>query len=218
MQLRRVALANVSEKTWGVYVQTNSNGEQKSAIAGKLHVDPSTVGRWISGHTQPKPLQVIAFARAYGLSPIPGLIAAGYLTPEDVSGEVVIESSPTLDSIATHTLIDELERRLEVMSHYAGWIRAIAAGGTTPARLSEHVLRYLDPTAPPRSVQGADFAAALSPHVIEVPGPDGERTFGLPDELTRARMARNVGGPSQTQEVAADTPTRHEDDTDDYTP
>lgn len=209
----------MSEKqTWGGYVQTNSNGEQNNTIARKLQVDPATIGRWIRGQSQPKPLQVIAFARAYGLSPIPGLIAAGYLTPEDVSGEVVIESTPTLDSIATHTLVDELERRLEVMSDYAGWVRAIAEGGNSPARLSETALRYLDPAAPPKNVRGEDFANALGPHVIEVPSPGGGRTFGLPDELTRARLARNVGGPSHNREVAADTDVPHEEDTDDYTP
>lgn len=187
----------MQKQTWADYVATNSNGERKNVIAGKIPVDPATVGRWMSGSTTPQPLQVIAFARAYGLSPIPGLIAAGYLTPEDVGDGVVIQSTPTLDGIATHALVDELERRLEVMSDYAGWIRSIASGSTSPAHLSADILRYIDPAQPPANVRGEDFLEALAPHLEESRDINGSQTYRPVRKLSEAREARNVGTPSQ---------------------
>ena len=210
----------MQKQTWADYVATNSNGERKNVIAGKIPVDPATVGRWMSGSTTPQPLQVIAFARAYGLSPIPGLIAAGYLTPEDVGDGVVIQSTPTLDGIATHVLVDELERRLEVMSDYAGWIRSIASGDYSPAHLSADVLRYIDPAQPPANVRGEDFLEVLSPHLEETREIDGHQLYRPVNDIADARRARSVGTPSHTDEAeaAAETDIPHEEDTDDYTP
>lgn len=187
----------MQKQTWADYVATNSNGERKNVIAGKIKVDPATVGRWMSGSTTPQPLQVIAFARAYALSPIPGLIAAGHLTPEDVGDGVIIQSTPTLDNIATHALVDELERRLEVMSDYAGWIRSIASGEASPANLSADVLRYVDPAQPPANVRGEDFLEALAPHLQESRDVDGSQTYRPVTDLDQARRSRNVGTPSQ---------------------
>ncbi|MFJ4038243.1 hypothetical protein ACIPVB_09150 [Microbacterium sp. NPDC090007] len=191
----------MQKQTWADYVATNSNGERKNVIAGKSHVDPATVGRWMSGASTPQPLQVIAFARAYGLSPIPGLIAAGHLTPDDVGDGVVIQSTPTLDNIATHALVDELERRLEVMSDYAGWIRSIASGSPSPANLSADALRYVDPAQPPSNVRGEDFIEALATHLEPSRSIDGKQTYRPVQDLAEARRARDVGTPTQDGEL-----------------
>ncbi len=191
----------MQKQTWADYVATNSNGDSNSVIAGKIPVDPSTVGRWLKSSATPQPLQVIAFARAYGLSPIPGLIAAGHLTTDDVGDGVVIQSTPTLDNIATHALVDELERRLEVMSDYAGWIRSIASGTPSPANLSADALRYVDPAQPPANVRGEDFLEALAPHLEQSRSIDGAQTYRPVRDLSEARQTRDVGTPSQDGEL-----------------
>lgn len=194
------------ESTWADYVQTNSNGDAKGVIASKVGVDPATAGRWVRGAVTAQPLQVIAFARAYGLNPIPGLIAAGHLTADDVADSVTVQAPAGLESIATHALVDELERRIEVMSDYAGWVDAIVNGGRTPANLGAGMLRYLDPSRPPSAVRGEDFAEVLAPHVAQTATIGGSPVYGIPDEFTAARIARNVGTPSQDGEAPVKQP------------
>lgn len=195
-----------NDSTWADYVQTNSNGDQKSIIAGKVGVDPATAGRWVRGAVTAQPLQVIAFARAYGLNPIPGLIAAGYLTADDVAENVTIETPQGLEGIATHALVDELERRIEVMSDYAGWVDAIVNGKRSPANLGASALRYLDPTRPPSSVRGEDFAEVLAPHVTQTATIGDSPVFGIVDDLAAARGRRNVGTPTQDDEAPVKQP------------
>lgn len=213
----RVACRLVHTKSWTDYVKTNSLGDPNYVIAQKVGVDPATIGRWFTGRSDPKPRQVVAFARAYGHNPVNALVAAGFLSAEDFDGDVKIEAPTTLDHISTNTLVDELERRMELMSDYAGWIRSIAAGEASVARLSEGVLRYLDPAIPPASTQGIDFVHALGDAVSEIEGPAGEKYYGVhaPDELSARRRARDVGGsPQDLQEVANDTIDENRPETD----
>jgi transcriptional regulator with XRE-family HTH domain len=206
---------------WADYVKTNSNGDLNSTIATKVGVDPATVGRWVKGTSDPNPRQVVAFARSYNVPAIAALIAADYLTPEDV--DVVVPESPTLDGIATNALVDELARRLDAMGILAGWLRSLGSDDAPPgveAAMSAEVLRYIDPAARPSTVDPQLYLNALGPRVDVVAEIDGAELYGVTepaDELS-ARRRKSVGGPTQDEEAAAETDVAHEEDTDDYTP
>jgi len=57
---------------------------------------------------------IVAVARGYGASPIDGLIAAGYASPDDIHTWLTAQANDAALTDATnHDLIRELERRLE---------------------------------------------------------------------------------------------------------
>lgn len=59
------------------------------------------------------PLQAVAFARAYGASPLAALMAAGYLTADDLGADQArIVVSQDVADISTRQLLDELQHRL----------------------------------------------------------------------------------------------------------
>ena len=65
-----------------------SGGEQGKAIAERTSLTPSTISRWLNDTSgMPNPRQVLTFARAYGENPIRALIAAGYVTEEELGIE-----------------------------------------------------------------------------------------------------------------------------------
>ncbi|ESU57468.1 hypothetical protein [Corynebacterium ulcerans] len=61
-------------------VQTTSNDSWR-AVAKKLHTTHSTIQRRLKNHEADA---VVEIARAYEANPIPGLIAAGIITRDDV--------------------------------------------------------------------------------------------------------------------------------------
>ncbi len=83
-------------------------------------VDPATVGRWRTGAVDPKPRQVVAYARAYGQSPIGALIAAGYLSEGEVDIPVTSPRAYTLDDFSPLELAEEVVRRLAEEDRAAG--------------------------------------------------------------------------------------------------
>lgn len=89
-----------------------SGGEQGKTIAERTNLTPSTISRWLRGaDIVPNPRQVLAFARAYGENPIRALIAAGYVTAEELN----IEEPRTL-ALSRYTdleLAQEIVRRAE---------------------------------------------------------------------------------------------------------
>lgn len=195
-----------NESGWANYVRTNSNGDNNAAIAAKVGVAGATAGRWVNSETVAQPQQVIAFARAYSLSPIPGLIAAGHITIDDIPDDIVVEQSDGLESIATRTLVDELARRIDAMSDYAEWVDAIVNGARSRAQLGAATLRYLDPRRPPSSVRGEDFAEALAPHVTAVSTHSDNTVYSVGDDLATARRRRNVGTPAEDEEAPIKQP------------
>jgi len=195
-----------NESGWANYVRTNSNGDNNAVIASKAGVSGATAGRWVKGDTVAQPQQVIAFARAYDLSPIPGLIAAGHMTIEDIPDDIVVQQSDGLDSIATRTLVDELARRIDAMADYAEWVDAIANGSRSRAQLGSATLRYLDPRRPPVAVRGEDFAEVLSPHIAQVATHGDAAVYSMGDDFSAARRRRNVGTPAQDEEASVKQP------------
>lgn len=98
--------------SWSRFIDATSNGDLNRVIAERVGVDPATIGRWRSGAVEPKPRQVIEYARVYGLSPLSGLIAASYLTEEELSIEVVIPMA-TLADFSIVALAEELTSRVK---------------------------------------------------------------------------------------------------------
>ena len=74
----------MSTISWPSYLAAISDNAPGARIAERTGIPDSTVSRWFSGKAKPRPDQVVTVARAYGLSPLQGLIAAGYLEEGDV--------------------------------------------------------------------------------------------------------------------------------------
>lgn len=94
-------------ETWPEYVRRVTRGHSQAQIAAKTGVAESNISRWMRGtHGQPKPENVLALAKAFDQPPIEALIAAGYVSREDVNAERTPLSAYTMAE-----LIDELRRR-----------------------------------------------------------------------------------------------------------
>lgn len=169
----------MDKKKWSRYVEARRGSDTNSQVASVVGVDPATVGRWLSGRSEPQLAQVIAFGRAYDSNPLTALLAAEYLTPDDLGATVTVDYPTSLDDYSTAALLREIEKRLEHMADYAGWIRAIATGETSPANLSADVLRYIDPTQAPDEVRGENFIDAIEQHVTKTGSVDGVDIYGL---------------------------------------
>ncbi len=88
--------------------QAVSNGDSDRAIAARMGTNQMRVSRHLSSDS-PVAETVIAFSRTYGVSPIEGLIAAGFLTRADVQRASVQEA---LQSAGGAELAAEVARRL----------------------------------------------------------------------------------------------------------
>jgi hypothetical protein len=102
-------------ETWPQYVRRHSRNAHQEDIAYAVGVDQSTVGRWLdidrwNAGKRPMPDQVVKFAKAYGRKPVEAFIAAGFLSPEDISGPIQVTVS--MDEVTDDILVDELGRRL----------------------------------------------------------------------------------------------------------
>jgi len=97
---------------WASYLRTITGGASGAAIARKLGVSDSKVSYWKRGERPPTISETITVARAYGRPPLEGLVAAGYLDPDDLEGEVSVQPV-TLGSFTDAQLADELLRRAQ---------------------------------------------------------------------------------------------------------
>lgn len=93
--------------TWWGYVQQVTGSAPQIEIAKKTGINSSTISRWQGG--EPKPVNVVTFAKAYDRPVLEAFVGAGFLTVEDADAEVVItqQHEPTDDQ-----LIDLLRKRL----------------------------------------------------------------------------------------------------------
>lgn len=95
----------MASTTWSEYVESAIHGDTPAAAARRINASRSTIVRWLD-HGLPTPSQAVALARAYGRPPGSALVAAGYLTNEDLEGEQY-----DIASVPDETLIDEVRRR-----------------------------------------------------------------------------------------------------------
>lgn len=96
---------------WSEYVSDHTEGRNQAELATLAGVDQSTISRWKRGKGGlPSPENAMRLARAVGDSPVSGLLAAGFLSEDEVDG--VVRVSDGLSASTTETLLAELGRRL----------------------------------------------------------------------------------------------------------
>jgi transcriptional regulator with XRE-family HTH domain len=86
---------------------------RQTDIAKAAGVDNGTVSRWVSGKNHPKAEQVIRVARAYNVSPLGALVAAGYLQQDEIEGEVTVPRALGLSEFTELELAQEMLRRVD---------------------------------------------------------------------------------------------------------
>lgn len=204
-------------------MRATTHPDNDKTIAEKVGVSPSTIGRWRSGEIDPKPRQVVALANAYGVDALSALVNAGYLTDEDV--DLTITMAADLDTISTYALIDELQRRMELLNDFTGWVATIGEGKGSPAMLGAGQLRYLRPGLPPTDVDPDSLVRAFDGKVGPVDVYNGEPLYGVVAEYTgtmasdmaaldddlssrRASRGRNVPAPVQDDRAVAKKKSR----------
>jgi len=99
-------------ESWWEYVQRISVGAPNKDIADKAGLDASAISRWKKHGEQPTAQSVVAFARGYNRPAIEAMIAAGYLTDDDL---IIMGSVPLVRSISEvpdSEFIAEMQRRL----------------------------------------------------------------------------------------------------------
>lgn len=169
----------MTNETWTRYLRATTESDNDITVAEKVGVSSSTIGRWKDGKIDPKPRQVVALARAYGKNPLGALIAAGYLEQGDIEGEVHLGIPFALDAASTFELLEEVEKRVELMGDVMGWLRSIGRNEGSPANLAADALRYVDPATPPVEADGEVYLRALDEHVVQTGEYEGEALFGL---------------------------------------
>ncbi len=102
----------MAQATWWRYVVTVTGDATQSEIAGATGIDQSSISRWQRGTNTPRAEAVIAFARAYGRSPVEALVAAEYLTSEDMGVVEMTTLTGDLTRVSSDSLLSELRRRL----------------------------------------------------------------------------------------------------------
>lgn len=93
--------------TWAEYVERVTGGATQTAIAEKVGMSQSAIGRWRT--VTPKPEAVTAFARAYDRPVLEALVAAGYVSGDDAT---LTEIHTTARDLSDDELIAELQRRM----------------------------------------------------------------------------------------------------------
>lgn len=101
----------MNDTDWPTYLAALSTNQ--SEIARAAGVSTATVSRWFSRSTRPLAPQVIAVARAYAESPVVALVAAGYLTRQEVEEEVKLTPGMSLAEFSELEIAQELVRRIE---------------------------------------------------------------------------------------------------------
>jgi transcriptional regulator with XRE-family HTH domain len=158
-------------------MRATTHPDNDKTIAKKVGVSPSTIGRWWSGEIDPKPRQVVALAKAYGASPLGALVNAGYVSAEDL--DLTITMATDLDAVSTYALLDEIQRRMELMNDFTGWATAIGEGNGSPAVLGEGQLRYVRPGVAPVDVNTEALVDAFDGHVVPLEMYNDEQMYGV---------------------------------------
>lgn len=117
----------VAQATWWRYVVTVTGNATQKDIAAATGIDQSSISRWQSGTNTPRAEAVVTFARTYRRSPVEALIAADYLSSEDVGVVEMTTLTGDLTRVSIDSLLSEIRRRVlaadaETGSHWpAGW-------------------------------------------------------------------------------------------------
>ncbi|GAA1162779.1 hypothetical protein F6W69_06820 [Microbacterium oxydans] len=121
-----------------------------------------------------------------------------------------------LDTVSTDALLNELQRRMELLNDFTGWVADIGEGRGNPAMLGAAQLRCLRPGLPPTDVDTDALIRAFEGKIGPVGVYNGEPLYGvvadytgtmasdtaaLADDLSSRRASReqDVRAPDQTQ-------------------
>jgi len=91
---------------------TKTSWDSQVEIAKRSGAAQSTVSRWLTG-TVPDAESVVQLARAYGMSPVAALVAAGYLEPDEITNSGVQPRALALHEFSELELSREMLRRIE---------------------------------------------------------------------------------------------------------
>ena len=101
-----------NEQDWPEYLDSITEGDTGARIAHLSGVPESTVSRWRKGTYAPKPMHVVAVARAYGVNAAEALIAAGFLQEGDVDLSADAARKMHLRDFTDMELAQEMVRRV----------------------------------------------------------------------------------------------------------
>jgi transcriptional regulator with XRE-family HTH domain len=119
--------APVAQVSWWQYVVTVTGDAAQKEIAAATGIDQSSISRWQRGTNNPRAEAVVALARAYGRSPVEALVAAGYLTSDELGVVELTTLTGDLRSASVDSLLSELRRRVlapnsdQMQGWPAGW-------------------------------------------------------------------------------------------------
>jgi transcriptional regulator with XRE-family HTH domain len=110
----------VTEAAWWRYVETVTGKAAQKDIAAATGIDQSSISRWQRGTNTPRAEAVVAFARAYGRSPVEALVAADYLSSTELGVVELTTLTGDLSGASIDSLLYELRRRLLAASPQSG--------------------------------------------------------------------------------------------------
>ncbi|WP_286275616.1 helix-turn-helix domain-containing protein [Mycobacterium antarcticum] len=117
----------MADGTWWRYVATVTGNSTQKDIAAATGIDQSSISRWQRGSNTPRAEAVVTLARVYGHSPVEALVAAGYLTSDELGVVELTTLTGDLTGASIDSLLSELRRRLvaaagsKVQSWPPGW-------------------------------------------------------------------------------------------------
>lgn len=117
----------VTQATWWQYVATITGNAAQKEIAAATGIDQSSISRWQRGSITPRAEAVVSLARAYGRSPVEALVAAGYLSSDELGVVELTTLTGDLTGASIDSLLSELRRRVlaagssDAKSWPAGW-------------------------------------------------------------------------------------------------
>ncbi len=97
-------------ETWPEYLRRISAGQTQGQMAETIGVGRLSVCNWLHGKNRPKAETVIAVARVYGRPPIEALVAAAYVSADEVRLPIDVRASPRV--MSAEELAAEVRRRL----------------------------------------------------------------------------------------------------------
>ena len=97
---------------WWRYVLTVAGNAAQKDIAAATGIDQSSISRWQRATITPRAEAVVTFARAYGRSPVEALVAAGYLSSDELGVVELTTLTGDLTAISIDSLLSELRRRV----------------------------------------------------------------------------------------------------------
>lgn len=97
---------------WNTYLLRITAGATGSEIARRVGVSGSKVSYWKKGSRPPTAREAVSVSRAYSRPPLEGLVAAGYLTADEIPEHLTIQQSG-LASFTDAELAAEILHRAE---------------------------------------------------------------------------------------------------------